>query len=293
MSVASVEPGIYRGLSFAAYCAIPAVNASSLNGYNRSPMHARHAQLHRHETAAMRLGSALHAALLEPERYATRYVQRQRFAGKGSREANRQTVAAIAARGLVELTEDERDACDAMRRAVLAHPISGPLVRDALALELTAVWLDEETGAPCKLRADLVSECDPALLDTSLASAAYTVDGVRVGYATVVVDIKTTDDASAREWQRSVLRYGYHRQAAWYLSGLAALGMPASAFVFVVVESVPPHGVAVYELSDELLQHGHDECRRALALRLECERTQSWPGYPAEITTTEAPRWLR
>jgi hypothetical protein len=90
---------------------------------------------------------------------------------------------------------------------------------------------------------------------------------------------------------RAVLRYGYHRQGAWYLEGAThATGRPYGAFGIMVVESKAPYEVTVFYLDDELLERGWQENRENLDLYAHCLETNSWPGLPAE-STLSLPRW--
>jgi hypothetical protein len=81
----------------------------------------------------------------------------------------------------------------------------------------------------------------------------------------LIVDIKTTDDASPHKWQWSAVDYGYHRQAYIYQHALAVETCQDYQFIFAVVEKpkpstrgIPPT-VALYELNDETLIIGrHD-----------------------------------
>jgi len=84
---------------------------------------------------------------------------------------------------------------------------------------------DEETGLPLKARPDLWVE------DHTL------------------VDIKTTDDASPDAFARTVTTFGYHLQAAHYLTMTGA-----ENFIFVAVERKAPYAVGIYRLDAEWVQ---------------------------------------
>ena len=272
---APVEPGIYTDLSYAEYDAIPAKRSSHLIGPEETPAHKHHAETHPEDTRPLRLGIAGHVAILEPHLFVRRYTERAKARGTGSRAVNAAAKAEAQSQGLTELEPDEMRAVEHMRRAVLTHRIAGPLLERALARELSIVWRDGEHGVLCKARLDALAE----------------VDG-----QTCVVDLKTTSmRAGSRAWRSAAWTFGYYRQAAWYLAGAAAVE-PEDAgdrgWLWVVVESEPPHCVVVYRADEELLSIGYDECRAGLARRLEAERTGEWPGYPDEIQTLQAPRWL-
>lgn len=265
-------PGLYENVPFAEYCAWPAVNASTLTGYLSTPLHARHRQTHGKESSALDLGHALHCALLEPAEFRARYALRFRHEKAGSREANRQHVAAMRRRGITELTAAQFEQIGGMMVAVLAHSVAGQLVRDTLARELSVAWVDPETGVPCKARLDAITE--------------------RNG-RTLIADLKTCRSALPRAFDKELAEYGYHVAAAWYLGGLAALQPGANrGWAWIAVESAPPHDVVVYQPSQALLQRGWEKARELLALHLACEREQRWPGYSAEPVETDGPRWL-
>ena len=268
----ALSPAIHYGLSYEEYVALPGIRSSQIPGPRAALAKMRHAELHPSETAAMRLGIAVHAAILEPSVYAARYVACERSTGAGSRAANAARKAAIAAAGVLELDDEERAAVEGMRAAVIEHVEAASLIAGALACELTVTWTDDISGAPCKARLDVVRE-------------------------RAIVDLKTCGDGLAEEdaWRGHAMRYGYHRQAAWYLSGAAAVdpGGADRRWKWIVVESAAPYVVEVHEADDELLEIGLEECRAGLARRLEAERTGVWPGYPRRAKTIRPPAWMR
>jgi exodeoxyribonuclease VIII len=71
----------------------------------------------------------------------------------------------------------------------------------------------------------------------------------------VIVDIKTTRDlASREEFENSIWRYGYGTQCNLYLQMARAVGLNPRHFVFIVIEKKKPHKVAVYRMSDEVIE---------------------------------------
>ncbi|MDX5979577.1 PD-(D/E)XK nuclease-like domain-containing protein [Vreelandella alkaliphila] len=72
------EPGIYEGLTNAEYHAGPGVSKSGLDLVDKNPATYRYVKdtpEERTETPDMRIGSALHAAVLEPELFVTEYCR--------------------------------------------------------------------------------------------------------------------------------------------------------------------------------------------------------------------------
>lgn len=156
--------------------------------------------------------------------------------------------------------------------------------------EVTVTWTDSgpDLAAPmaCRARLDRLIE---------RASTVRTPSGWRrAGTAVSVVDLKSTDDPSPEEFARSVARYGYHRQAAWYSTAAESLAGVRPSFAFVAVRSSPPYEVSVYELEPEAVEQGERENRETLA---ELSRAMATSNYAASwesgVTTINMPRWAR
>jgi hypothetical protein len=81
----------------------------------------------------------------------------------------------------------------------------------------------------------------------------------------LILDVKTTDDASPHKWQWSAVDYGYHRQQIIYQQALWQNTREEYRFIFAVVEKpkpstrgIPPT-VALYELDDATIEMGCDD----------------------------------
>jgi hypothetical protein len=84
----------------------------------------------------------------------------------------------------------------------------------------------------------------------------------------LILDIKTTDDASPHRWQWSAVDYGYHRQQIIYQEALKGKTGEWYRFIFAVVEKpkpstrgIPPT-VALYELDDTTIEMGKQDTWR-------------------------------
>jgi hypothetical protein len=89
------------------------------------------------------------------------------------------------------------------------------------------------------------------------------VDSMRL-----ILDIKTTDDASPDRWKWSAVDYGYHRQAWIYQEAVGGQDFERYRFIFAVVEKpkpstrgIPPT-VALYELDDATMEMGEQDTWR-------------------------------
>jgi exodeoxyribonuclease VIII len=251
---------IAHNMPSAEYHAHPAVSKSLLDKISKSPLHARaYLDGAREEpTAAMAFGTALHTAVLEAERFDTEYKV---FEGDRRTKAGKEAYEALLATGASIISAADYDAITAMTMAIRQHKVAGSLLMDGHA-ESSVFWQHPGTRLECKARPDW-----------------WRNDGI-------VVDLKTTDDASPAAFARSVATYRYHVQAAHYM-----IGTQAKRFVFIAVEKKAPHAVAVYELDADTLRMGHTLRERDLDQYASCVEFNTWPGYPAEIQTLALPKW--
>jgi hypothetical protein len=97
----------------------------------------------------------------------------------------------------------------------------------------------------------------------------------------LILDIKTTDDASPHRWQWSAVDYGYHRQAWIYQRALGQATGESYRFIFAVVEKpkpstrgIPPT-VALYELDSDTMRMGAEDTQR-LVLDYEDRTANGW-----------------
>jgi len=245
------------------YHADPAVSASHLKAVMQSPYHywSRYINPDRkpvEPTAAMKLGSLAHCAILEPDELLQRYgVCAARNTKAGKEQAER-----MAAEGIEAVTSTDMALALGMSAAVRNHSAAAALLQQGKA-EQSFWWNDTATGMRCKCRPDWYQR------DT-------------------VVDIKTTTDASPQAFARSVATFAYHVQAAHYLAGLHG----AERFVFVAVEKTYPHAVAVYELDADALALGRTTRDNALDVIAGCKAANAWPGYgDTTIQTISLPKW--
>lgn len=257
------------------YHSLPGVGGTSLADALRSPAHyyathiARTAP--RVETPAMRLGTAVHVATLEPEKWASQYVvapecDRRTKVGKA-------TAAAFELESIGKRVISASDAAlaESIRDAVRAHPAAAGLIAKASGFEVPLAWTDEESGVACKGKVDMVC---------------------RVAGSTILCDLKTTQNASVRDFARSIATWSLHAQAAHYMAGWRAItGEVPAAYVLIAVESTAPHVVATYALDEDTLAAGAEKRARALEIIARGHETGMWPGYSDQIETISLPSW--
>jgi hypothetical protein len=236
------------------YFSVEALSASGAKLLLKSPAHFRENQVNPPEpTPSMALGTATHAAILEPHRNDP-FVIRPADLDRRTKDGKARWDALVAEAGAMPIiTQDEADAIRRMRDAV--HAV--PMLADAIAKGQTEVPLFwSGRGVPCKAKADLV------VGDT-------------------IIDLKTCTDASRAGFFGNVKKYQYHLQARHYLDGFGAQGV--NTFLFVALETTRPHGLAIYELTQPMMDDADtllDVAAERYALGI---GTGEWPGYDATI----------
>lgn len=262
------------------------ISKSGLDKIAKSPAHYFHHYLSdqrpkKEETPALKLGTAIHAAILEPAEFAANYaflndaeivaeigggnprLTTKYKAWKAEFELNNL--------GKIILSAADYQACEAMRTAVLAHPTAAKLLAAPGLTEQTFLFVEPISGAMCKARPDKVSVIDAV---------------------TYLIDIKSTEDASVKEFGRSAANYGYDKQAAFYSDGFTqATGLDVEAFVFIAVEKSAPYNVAVYFADDEVIELGRAKYRAECATYAQCIETGRWPGYGDEVNSLKIPAY--
>jgi hypothetical protein len=262
-----MTPGFYPCslLSNEDYHAGPGVSCTGLKVIgDQTPAHYRFGKFK--DTHAKFIGTALHAATLEPDRFAAEYVIDTGFAHKNSNVYK----AWKAAQTKIIIGEDEHATVLAMRASLFAHKTAGYLLRDAHEFELSAYANDPETGVLVRTRMDLFTN------------------------ASWIVDVKKCQDASPSGARRSMEKYGYHVQAAFYRDVFEWTGgVEPAGFCFLFVEEEPPHAVGVYVIHPEDMQRGRELYRRSLRTYARCLERNDWPAYSQEAEVVEFSRYER
>lgn len=262
--------GFVPGMDEAAYHAHPAISNGFVRSLlRRSPAHARaNADEPTAETPALLFGHAVHTRALEPESFGERYA----IAPKVDRptKEGKATWAALCEShpDAVHLSEPDEELIKGIADDLEAHPHAPVLLTNG-APELSGFWTDPDTGIVCRCRVDWLR-------------------GDRIG-----TDLKATADASPDAFQRSIAKYGYYVQAAWYAMGYQAIsGEALSDFVFLYVEKAAPFAVGLYRVDSTALALGEGQARRALRTIADCQARDHWPAYPAQVEPIGVPDWL-
>lgn len=250
--------GLHPSMPMADYLQIPGLGSTELEWLAVSPRYYRYMRgRERRQTAAMALGTAVHAAVLEPEAFARDYAREpdpevvapELTKPRASRQF-REAVATLAGNGFTVLRGDDSEAVHAMAAAVREHPHAALLLERAPQREVTMLW--ERAGRLCRGRVDLLGPH-------------------------VIGDLKTTRNLrSFSPW--TITRMGYHRQLGYYADGLERLGLAVEHFFLIAVETSPPFDVGVFAVQPETVRIGQLEVEALFERLHACEDSGEWPG---------------
>jgi hypothetical protein len=242
-------------------------------------------------TPALVLGRAIHARVLEPDRFADcfRVAGRCSADTKGGERCSRTGTHLLAdprdawvcsqhydrdypppvRSDFTTITPEQRDIANAVAGAIDSHAMAGRLLRAKTEAELSIVWDDPLTGIRCKAR-----------LDAYAPVAGGTIP-----------DIKTALDGDPLTFRRTLLKWGYHRKAWFYLRGAKAVGLEARHFPIIAAEKAPPWAVVVYRVDDDVISYLENHMTALLELYALCEARQEWPSYSEIIREVSLPAW--
>lgn len=203
---------------------------------------------------------------MEPNRFEVEFVE-----GPADRRGNKwaDADAFAKAEGKTLLTAGDYQTALTIRDAVHADAWLNAIITEGERMvEPSAYWRDPETGVLCRARPDL-----------------YRAD------LKIILDVKSTIDASPKGFAKSIVNYGYHGQEAHYSDGMRHIGLEVEAFVFLAFEKESPYAKAIYELPPSIVEEGRQIIRESLNTYAQCERSGIWPAYAEGVQELTFPRW--
>ena len=220
-------------------------------------------------TKDMKFGTAVHLSVLEPNEFQKTYVPMPSIDKRttiGKSEFASLTVM-CESNNQILIDVIDFDIIRRMRDAIFKHPTARLLFQNGMA-EQTFMFTEPNTGAKCKIR--------PDWLDNTSA---------------LVVDLKTTEDATPNGFAKSAWEYKYYKQDPFYLDGLEACGNDRAGFVFVNIEKTEPFKIGIHYLDGKSRQLGRDEYLRNCETYVKCLETGIWKGYEEKISEVSLPAW--
>jgi len=257
-------------IPFSEYTKLPGLSISRLKELKRSPQHYRHRLENPLESDALVLGTASHTATLEPERFASQFAvwSRRTDAGKMAPRSGQWWERFCSDNaGKSFITEDEASTALTISAAVRANPIAAPYLESGDP-EVTLTGLMH--GRDCRGRIDWLT---------------HRLDRV------YLVGLKTARDCRVYQFGAQSAKLGYALQWSWYHDLYRELTGKEPRMLEIVVESAPPHAVAVYRIPSDIIEQGRAEYLDCLRILADCEESGEWPGPVPQEEELTLPSW--
>lgn len=252
-----------QDITFETYLADPAYGSGDVHAFRKGPPAAVRFQREQRrlgadeDTAATRLGRAVHCALLTPDLFGQAYVVRpdgidfRTKAGKQWRDQQPD--------GITLLSADDGATIANIIAAVQRKPVAIQNV------EQSVFWTDP-SGLPCKGRPDWFDR--DAVYDLKVSVAA---------------------DKPPESREYACMNNGWLHQLAHNRAGLAECGVTVRVGRLVLVSPNPPHFVHLLEIREhdmDFLELSNQNTRRQM---MACHKSGGWPGTPDSWETIELP----
>lgn len=253
----------------AEYHKAPSLSCSGLKHFIKSPAHYKNyinGKKDDEPTNAMIIGSYTHTITLEPNNI-SQYV----IAPEGMSFAKKEGIQFKKDNANKEIIKYDDD--------IIAKNISKQLNDNAMCktilsggiAESSIFWTDEESGVNIR--------CRPDYLNSELK---------------IIVDLKTTIDASPEAFPKSAWGMQYHLQAAFYQKGVFQQFGEWYDFLFIAIEKGNPYlQPVIYKPDHELLKYSDMVINEQLKKFAECLHTDEWTGYSEKVISLSMPAWAK
>ena len=259
---ADIEESVYRSH--------PAINISSLKSMSSSASKfAWERKFPREPSPAMVLGSAIHAAMLQPDVFDNTYYELPKIDRRTKAGKEKAAEVEAANVGKIGLSTQDMDTVNRLHAKAYDDP-----------------WLSQFFNKGLKERSFFRNDAYTGL------TLKGKIDNWRQE-GNVVIDLKTTDCAAERVFKHDIVKYDYISQAAFYYDMVHhCSGEKPFAFIIVAVEKTKDCDVNVFHLDNDALGVGRAMYRKWLDKYAECVKTGQWPGYDRKFINFSAPNWM-
>jgi len=225
---------IYKDIPNEDYHAGVGISSSYIRRFGQSQLHAIE---HKQESSPnLKFGTASHALLVEGQEVFDKEVKV--ITGSPYTKAYKEEKADYEEQGFIVLKESEAEIIHAMKDSMVYEGNAYLNAKGKIA-EASIYWYEDDVL--CKCRPDLI--CPPLNEPNS-------------DNKIVIVDYKTTVSCEPFAFNKSVKKYGYDMQAAWYRRGLLMAGYDVEDFMFIAQEKVHPYASKVFRITKEQIDFG-------------------------------------
>ena len=263
-------------LSNEAYHEAPGISKSHLDTIaSGSPRHYWQEYINperpaRHETPALVLGNAIHAAILQPSLFKTRYAAIPQGLDKRKKDDKliweqfkRDNV------GKTHLDHSEYQICLRAIDAVQKHPVARGLFQGGIP-EHSFFCIDPETKALRKCRVDYLTD-------------------------DYVIDVKSTLDANEEAFSRDATNLRYDVAVPWYLDTIdltRGLARPRK-WIWVSIEKAEPFAIGIYYAQSQDIITARDCARKNFRTILRHRELNEWPDYGEVMRPLTLKPWAK
>jgi hypothetical protein len=233
------------------YITQKALSYSDLNTFSQSPLHYKHfAENPQEPTKSMEFGILFKLAVLDPAAFKDQYYMvpvsdKRTVAGKAEALKAEQ-----ANEGKTGIAMEMYQAIMQMRENVYSNGKANKLLNCEHRKYFT--WNDPETLVACKGKVSIIKD------------------------RSWIAEIVTTQNADPNHFWEDIIKYNYHRKAAFQLD---AAKQKSQSYYLIVVEKQAPFAVNVLKMPTEIISQGRREYKDLLKRYSICELTDNWPGY--------------
>jgi len=208
----------------------------------------------------MKLGTAVHSVILEPEKFDTDILVQPTFAGKGSVAARKEWKESVPPDATL-ISEQQYETVMRVKDSFSDNPELGELISGG---EVEVSVLFDIGDLKCKVRPDYLKK-------------------------DLIIDLKTTGKPLA-DFNKACVNYNYHLSAYFYCMGCDMIDY--TNYKFLVVETFPPYSFVVFSPDYEFFEAGKQQVLKALDTLKFCQEHDFYPSVELNQTLS-LPVWYR
>ena len=250
------------------------LSRSALMDFDKSPYtywakHLNPDRPIRDATPQMELGTAFHTLMLEPHLFADNYAIKPpkvflKDVGREVYDEFKRAELELESTNKIVISQEDYLNLLAMEKKLRSSEQAMQLI-DGARIEHSLFWQDDHSGLFLKSRPD-------------------------IWHDNMIVDLKTTSDASPRAFQYEMVKYGYHVQFAMIRDGIEKIEKHrVSNFIDLVIESKYPHNMAIYIIDEFAIDEGHVKYKQICLDLKNSMNENNFKDYG--IQTISLPKW--
>lgn len=243
-------------MNFKDYLALNRLSNSSLHHLAKSPKEFKYRMENKkEETEAMKIGRAVHSAILTPELFKSEYARAPKCDKRTKLGKEMWDAFCLANQGKEVLDESTYDECVAISESVL----SSPKIKNMLSKgQSEQTYLYEINGIEMKSRFDFDAE-------------------------NFILDVKTTRSATMSDFSKDFISYGFDLQFGLYRHAKFLKTGKNVPVIILAVEKEAPYDYCVFKVPEVYLENGLRKAIKLIDLYKECKEKNEWPGLPKDI----------